>query len=605
MLLKANPGVPVLFRRFISTPKALRDFKSNLEIHKQLTKEKRDLILTILKSAASKREVRSYIQKYPLLKQNDIYDNSNLVRLENSQVEPGFRPETNTKYDEILKSVVDYTPAKGEEAFRVSPSSKNEISLSGTLRLGIIRIRDLKRLSLDTITGIGSTVHKLVQLGLSPLIVVDVDSEMDSHGENGGANFIKLVTTAIVEQSDLLIDKFENFSTEIEPLSLRSVRGLFEIEDGNMRFTLPELLLVPLAQGIIPVVAPVAVNLGDETQSFMRSSDAIKTIASELKRFNQEYVDSHGGNLELNSLLTVEKIIYIDNAGGIPSLERFKSSHVYINLLQEYDDIVAELYVGFLKPDFRDRHLQNLQDVNEVLSVVPEATGIITTPEIAMLRLDADTANPLIYNVLTDRPTISSSLPVNLRRTPMLNTTVVKKGMPLTVFTSEAGEAPIDLVKYDKAGLIDLPRLKNLIDDSFGRDLDLDHYLRRVNGKVAAVIVAGDYEGGAIITLEKSSYSDTLVPYLDKFAVLRSKQGTPGVADVVFKAMLSLFEDELLWRSRTNNPVNRYYFDRSKGNFTVDGNLWRGFYSGKKVRTRQDFRVYNDICGSIEPSWKK
>ena len=77
---------------------------------------------------------------------------------------------------------------------------------------------------------------------------------------------------------------------------------------------------------------------------------------------------------------------------------------------------------------------------------------------------------------------------------------------------------------------------------------------------MAAVIIAGDYDGGAIITWEEG-FRGRKVPYLDKFAVSRKAQGTGGVADVVFKAMLmgdGMFPKELLWRSRKTNPVNKW-----------------------------------------------
>ncbi|KAG7825748.1 hypothetical protein KL919_000336 [Ogataea angusta] len=75
--------------------------------------------------------------------------------------------------------------------------------------------------------------------------------------------------------------------------------------------------------------------------------------------------------------------------------------------------------------------------MNQLLAIQPAATGLITTPAIATLRHGTRTTNPIIYNVLTDRPTISSSLPVNLKKTPQLNTTVIRRGTPLTIHLSD------------------------------------------------------------------------------------------------------------------------------------------------------------------------
>ncbi|KEZ40970.1 Amino-acid N-acetyltransferase [Scedosporium apiospermum] len=121
---------------------------------------------------------------------------------------------------------------------------------------------------------------------------------------------------------------------------------------------------------------------------------------------------------------------------------------------------------------------------------------------------------------------------------------------------------------------VDLSKLTYLIEDSFNRKLDVDDYLRRVNDKIAGLIIAGDYEGVAILTWEKprdlsqeEAYKQhRLIPYLDKFAVLKSRQGSGGVADIVFNAMVQdYFGHGVCWRSRADNPVNKWYFERSVG----------------------------------------
>lgn len=85
-----------------------------------------------------------------------------------------------------------------------------------------------------------------------------------------------------------------------------------------------------------------------------------------------------------------------------------------------------------------------------------------------------------------------------------------------------------------------------------------------MDAHIAAVVVAGDYEGAAIITWEHARGTEKRVCYLDKFAVLKRSQGAGGVADVVFKSMVEAVQTGLLeaegvvWRSRRWNPVNRW-----------------------------------------------
>jgi amino-acid N-acetyltransferase len=234
--------------------------------------------------------------------------------------------------------------------------------------------------------------------------------------------------------------------------------------------------------------------------------------------------------------------------------------------------------------------------------------------------------NPLIHNLLTDKPIYSSSLPI--RRIyagrgasdagnvdEPIRATLVKRGLPLTIYPDprvKPWTPPVS--SADKPRLtdarIDLERLTSLINDSFGRRLDVEHYLNRVNQNLAGVVVAGNYEGCAILTWEIAVDSDTgrqtTVPYLDKFAVLRSRQGNSGVADFLFNALAQdCFPDGLCWRSRKTNPVNKWYFERSTGFLNLEDTDWTMFWIGLNVRCGSTLlNAYEAVCRSIEPSWE-
>ncbi|OBA14948.1 uncharacterized protein OGAPODRAFT_94791 [Ogataea polymorpha] len=505
--------------------RALSNFESRIARHETSSDDKKDLILTILSSTATKREARNYLSKYPLLKENDIYQSHRRI-LDSDVV------SQTSKHDKLINDLLLKHSARSDIQLP-EPRHKPEIQLSDTLRVALIRIPTPRRLDPETLRGIALTLRKLVQLGVSPVLVLD-----GKHQIKASESRLRIVND-FVHQCDTLIQTLQT-----ENLQARTVRGLFEQEN----FSLPELLVVPLLHGIVPIIFPTTVKK-DSTEEVMTPFETLERLVSNLCGLNEAYRRNNA-----NDLLTVEKIIYLEDLGGIPSLERFQSSHVYINLLQEYNDIISELYIGHLDSSVRDVHVQNLTEMNQLLAIQPAATGLITTPDIATLRHGTRTTNPIIYNVLTDRPTISSSLPVNLKKTPQLNTTVIKRGTPLTIHLSD--DQPdgkgIDLLEFDRQKIIDLNKLTHLINDSFGKTLDLEHYLNRVNGNIAAIIIAGDYEGGAIVTWE--SAGGRRVPYLDKFAVLRKLQGIPGIADIVFKSLLLAYPDELLWRSRQNNP---------------------------------------------------
>lgn len=544
------------------------------------TVEKRRLILDILNSTATKREARYYLNKYPLLDENNIYKHTPQEVIKNQ-----------AQYDTFLGDLLDTgTIAQPQQD---SEDAGNEIHLSDTIRVILIRIRGFDELSEDTISGIASTIGKCMKLGASPVIVLD-DIEHNSELAKSKADLIKLTN----ERCNKLIDQLQADGE----FQMRPIPDLFQIDPktGNAKFSIQELITVPLFQGTVPVLTPWVVNQDKLYEQESNSFDILKYSVQNFVKLNRKF--KARCNNDNDDFVTVEKIVFIDKYGGIPSLERFQSSHVFINLLQEYDALIPELQHCRLKPDERAAHEHNLEEMNELLTIAPNATGIITTPQIATLKRLHKMVNPIIHNILTDRPMISSSLPVNIKKTPLLNTTIIKKGTPIDIQLSDTG---LDLVKLDQEGAVDLKKLKHLIDDSFGRDIDMDHYLNRINGRVAGLIIAGDYDAGAILTWETPPTDPSRrIAYLDKFAVLKKLQGLPGLADIVFKAMLLSYKDELVWRSRMNNPVNKWYFERSVGNCHVPETQWRMFYCGKKVPSEQDLRNYSSVCKSIVPSFK-
>lgn len=604
------------FKRYQTSLLRAEDFddESNLLKHEKTSCEKHDLILTILNSTATKREARSYLSKYRLLGENDIYKNRQKIvnqdqsdynsplvtnkqyskyigKLLDKHSDPTYNE--NNKDEQVNRTLMEYNqrllnsespvlmPSPTTPQNRISEAS-NEIKLTQTIRACVFRIRKLYKWDVDTVKSLAVVLGKAMSLGASPVIIIDGDITEGLEGE--------LLEKKIENYVD---SKLEIFQQGLgEHLPNRIVKGCFDlVENGKLKTVVPEMICVPIFSGIIPIISPFAVKDGvlQVVKGFQLTKATIDCLESP----------------EVKDILSVEKVVFVDEVGGFPSVERSEGSHVLINLLQEYEDIKNELQNELeLSKEERTTHLANLEEMKELLDRSPDITGILTTPEMAAREEEKQVGketNPIIYNILTDRPTISSSLPVSLRRTPQLNTTVVRKGISISAFQSPDPDHGLDLRDMERKGKVDLSKLKHLIDDSFGRDLNMNHYLNRINGRVAGLIIAGDYEGGAIITWEDLGCRS--VAYLDKFAVIKKLQGIPGIADVVFKAMLKMFEDELLWRSRKNNPVNKWYFERSKANYSIDNTQWRLFFTGKKNLTISDLKGYIKVCGSIEPSF--
>ena len=278
-------------------------------------------------------------------------------------------------------------------------------------------------------------------------------------------------------------------------------------------------------------------------------------------------------------------------------------------------------------------HVQNLDLLRDSLAILPpSSSAFLTTPHaVANSQSRPPLAsqgprvrtrrqrNPLIHNLLTDKPVYSSSLPPDRSRYPspeaLYPATFCKRGMPVGIVPDPleqpwAPPSPLKSCIDLSDARIDLPRLIHLIEDSFGRKLDVNHYLSRVKGRIAGVIIAGEYEGGAILTWETPPGFPTddpnhTVPYLDKFAVLKRSQGAGGVADVVFKAMVrDCFPHGVCWRSRIDNPVNKWYFERAKGTWKMPGTNWTMFWTTEGVeRGDEVFLDYEGVCKAVMPSW--
>lgn len=394
----------------------------------------------------------------------------------------------------------------------------------------------------------------------------------------------------------------------------------------------------------------------------------------------------------LRSEISLDRLIILDPFGGIPSGDRLNGYHVFLNLEQEFGPVKQELLSGgqphssifqdslttsdkvsdlgqgnpfsqFVETELESPyhasmnteqlssgenkiHLQNLELTRRVLSLLPpSSSALLTTPEEAAnsgkqigssnQSIGVGTRrqrNPLIHNLLTDKPAFSSSLPPRrvsasitgaaeniIISPPLPPTTFAKRGMSVTIFPDPSahpwqpcspGKAPLTL----DDNRIDLSRLVHLIDDSFDRKLDVEAYLKRVNDRIAGVIIAGEYEGGALLTWElppgvpddgSEESRLRMVPYLDKFAVLKKAQGAGGVADILFKAMVrDCFPDGVCWRSRRNNPVNKWYFERSRGTWKLPDTNWTMFWTTPELEMDQKrFEDYEGVCKSIEPSW--
>lgn len=648
----------------------------------------------LLKESDAKRDARNYFKHFDVTKKVTA-DTQSKVRQAVGAIlhnDPATAL-TGVNLGNLYEPTLFTREQPAEEKFKESAEEP--------LHLALVKIRQPQALDDAALDGIASTLSQLAQLGLSTAVVVDCDDDAScdtAHARPPLEQTIRKQATRMVaalqkhnEPGALLVEHALSYaSLGGDRLSTAHVRGDVEVKDNY-------LLFPPIDDGIIPVIPPFAYDT-DLKRVTVLADDVVLALVREFAGLTGGTSNSIQGNTRSHKdeyeRPILDRIIVLDPLGGIPSQNRADGAHVFVNLEAEYRDIKEELakvsldaesidalekptslgsgnplsqfvedeiaplpgpskhQIGDILPP--DRHTKNLNVVERALKLLPpSSSGLILTPIEAATdplpetdesgRRPKPSPNPLIHNVLTDKPMVSSSLPTSpLSRLHDLHaanpSTFLKKGIPLTMIPDPRAHGPwqppstgypsIDLANDPR---INLPKLVDLINDSFRRKLDPKDYLARIHGRVAGIIIAGDYEGGAICTWETPSKlrqhhfgfttdsedtdSPHWVPYLDKFAVLTSSQGSGGVSDIVWAALVrTCFPRGVVWRSRTSNPVNKWYQERSTGMWNLPGEQWTMFWTVEGVtagwggiegrpQEMKRWDAYVDVCSGIEPSW--
>ncbi|KZS95739.1 hypothetical protein SISNIDRAFT_408307 [Sistotremastrum niveocremeum HHB9708] len=429
----------------------------------------------------------------------------------------------------------------------------------------------------------------LEKLGLVSVIVVEDDKwEKGSPDERVNAiEQVMLVTSALEKQGAKarpLLETIVHLGPKPEDEHLETQ------EDGSY---IPEAHAYPkdlnplrsaLRAGEIPVLPPLALD------SFCRSvrihsNDVIAALARGMVEAAAQDSASRGAQIiDASNFvdLTPLRLMIINREGGIPSYARSGFPHLLVNLESEY---------SFVRNTFNPEWYSSNPTALSNLELARTCLGYMPT-EASAVMVSHRSQKSLIGNLITNKPALSSSLPhAFLQNSTTLSAsseskltkdtpTLIRKGLPITVI-----KRPED---------IDKGRMTRLLEGSFGRTLDQERFYERLEKRLDFAIVAGDYVGAAIVTTEpcspsssSSSSSDTLA-YLDKFAVLPSHQGD-GTVDFLWVALhdesyglgLSYSVNpnggregqgigrDLIWRSRGNNPVNKWYFERSSGHIRL------------------------------------
>ncbi|KAH6635344.1 hypothetical protein B0J18DRAFT_392348 [Chaetomium sp. MPI-SDFR-AT-0129] len=590
----------------------------------------KQFLISVLESSATNRDAKGYINTFGSSSSAGPKKTSAFTTV----VQDGFRGQNEA-------------PRFVQGPVRVSMVDDGEIP-----HIAIVKLKDPQKWDDPLLDGIARTITRLRDLGLRSVIVLDCDT-----GQGEGTQ-----RQALSQQTDRVIRAIGQYGSPGAEMvssaiwkSARESQSVSSVYSSDVHVGFGQGFNTPIRHGHIVVVPPRA--LCEETMAYA-PADPNEVVFALAQFFSGLQVNSRSnvGERTEGSLSghtrkgLVDRIIIIDPIGGIPANGYGDGARVFINLEEEFTKLEVALTQdeANLLGDANANHLDNLKLVKKALAILPStASAVITSPaEAANLRPSTTQTNqvsggplvgevktrrwqnPLIHNLITDRPIYSASLPIGrvkpASRNPdiasarMPTTTLAKKGLPVTIFPDTRlgpwipptpGKPRLRLTDT----CIDLPRLVHLIEDSFNRKLDVDHYLRRVEDSLAGIIIAGEYEGGAILTWERPFGVDEetafrtgrLVPYLDKFAVLKKSQGAGGVADIVFNAMVrDCFPKGVCWRSRKNNPVNKWYFERSCGVRKLPESSWAMFWTTPEAATSEQLMGdYEDVCRNVVPSW--
>jgi len=159
------------------------------------------------------------------------------------------------------------------------------------------------------------------------------------------------------------------------------------------------------------------------------------------------------------------------------------------------------------------------------------------------------------------------------------------EGLPLTSSVSITSPAELTRELFTHAGAGTLVRRGERIHAiSDKSELDIARADALVKQAFGRPVVPGYWDA---LTLDQAFVTENYraaaitnrmgdIVYLDKFAVLDEARGE-GLGRAVWQRLVD-YAPRLLWRSRTNNPVNGFYFDQCHGAMRRDA--WTVFWRG-------------------------
>ncbi|KAF9229121.1 mitochondrial amino-acid acetyltransferase [Gyrodon lividus] len=554
------------FKAFYATIRSLRRPPTPPSEGDEFDPSESDFILSILRANPSLRDTKSYLANFGVRQ----------PERQKPSFPPNFLNLPTPPYLSQDYKAEDTTPQKVTGSQPKTSPVISSILNPVYCRTALVKLQG--PFSDRQLESISRGMVYLEKLGLVSVIVLEHDNL--ARGDDGER-------ATIIEEINRVVAALEAQGAKARPVLGAFVRlGPKPGDSDNVKggFVPPEAHVFPedlapirsaLRAGEIPVLPPFALD------SFCRSTriDANDVLAALARGMAEAVVlddntqrqsprDPHADYSEDIDLVPM-RLMIINREGGVPSYARSGYPHLLVNLTSEYDFIRNTFDHAWLKEN--PSALSNLALARTCLSYMP--------PTSSAIMVSHRSPSSLIANLITNKPAVSSSLPHALlqgnRKLTPETPTLLRRGQPIQVIH--------DLANVDRI------KLNHLLETSFQRTLDTNPFYKRLEKCLDFVVIAGDYTGAAVVT--KEPVPDSSAPpisYLDKFAVLPSHQGD-GTVDFLWVALhdesyglghpFSINPNggkagkgegrDLVWRSRSNNPVNKWYFDRSTGHIRM------------------------------------
>ncbi|KAJ1947200.1 Amino-acid acetyltransferase, mitochondrial [Kickxella alabastrina] len=469
--------------------------------------------------------------------------------------------------------------------------------------------------SAGAVENTGKLLAQMQRIGVSPVVLLSSQSADAARYRD------------VIRCAHRLADAVESHGGRARPVN----EGVFCTDSASTSAGVSvdaELVGAAIAQGQIPIISPIVADSALQLQ-VLADTAAAPALAFALAQCTSSQSAMPGSHGAFSLLLA--RLIVLGNSDGISALDG--TFHRFVNLQEDYAEI---------REMCGQRKCLDL--MRTCLGILPPTAAGIVAPAISDPSL-------IIKGLISERPVGTQRQGKRVEREQAkdsrpqeLNNLGVPNYKPLASYpfhsTAAAVGGPRPLVtvpsptqftllrhgfsiqRHTSLDTVDLPRLSALLEASFKRTLDAASYYDRLRNKTPGgieIIVAGDYQGAVIATHEQLPGMSSYLPYLDKFAVLPSVQGT-GMADIMW-TQLRRACPSCMWRSRSDNGVNKWYFERSSGHCRArasQGTKWVFFWyqsspmaavgdGGEMLRNKrlsaEEIYAGIEVANSIEPSF--